>query len=155
MKFKIIFITAVFLLLPILLNAQYHWQDQFPSLPSFSLPVELIHADSATNRLFVVQQRGIIYVFENMPNVNTRKVFLDISDRVSQSDDETGLLGLAFHPNYPDSGYIYVNYTSSSTGSLRSYIARYTVSSINPDSVLHESEIILLTVDQPYSNHNG
>jgi glucose/arabinose dehydrogenase len=142
-------------LLPIILNAQYSWQDQFLSLPSFALPVELVHADDGTNRLFVVQQRGIIYVFENIPGVSTRKVFLDISDRVSQSESETGLLGLAFHPNYPDSGYVYLNYTSSSSGSLRSYIARYTVSSTNTDSALHDSEVILLTVDQPYTNHNG
>jgi glucose/arabinose dehydrogenase len=133
-------------------SAQYSWQVQFPSLPAFALPVELVHANDGTNRLFVVQQRGIIYVFENTPGVSTRTVFLDISDRVSQSGSETGLLGLAFHP---DSGYFYVNYTSSSSGSLRSYVARYSVSSTNPDSALHDSEIILLTLDQPYENHNG
>ena len=48
-----------------------------------------------------------------------------------------------------------MNYTSSKSGTLRSYIARYTVSTANPDSALRGSEIILLTVDQPYSNHNG
>jgi len=135
--------------------SQYRWQDQFPSLPSFVFPVELVHADDGTNRLFVVQQRGIIYVFENFPDVSTRKVFLNLSDRVSQSGSETGLLGLAFHPDYPDSGYLYLNYTSSSSGSLRSTVARYTVSSANPDSALHNSEVILLSVDQPYENHNG
>ena len=137
------------------LSAQYSWQIQFPSLPSFSKPVELVHAFDGTNRLFVVQLQGIIHVFENNPAVSTRKTFLNLSDRVSQSGSETGLLGLAFHPSYPDSPYFYVNYTSSNSGTLRSYIARYTVSSENPDSALHNSEVILLTVDQPYNNHNG
>ncbi len=155
MKTKSLIILTALLLLQCQVMAQYSWQDHFPFLPSFAFPIELVHAHDITNRFFVVQQRGIIYVFENTPDVNTRKVFLDISDRVSQSGSETGLLGLAFHPNYRDSGYFYVNYTSSSSGSLRSYIARYTVSSTNPDSALHESEKILLTVDQPYSNHNG
>ncbi len=140
---------------PFLMHAQYSWQMQFPSLPAFSNPVELVHAYDGTNRLFVVQLRGIIYVFENDPAVSVRRTFLNLSDRVSQSGSETGLLGLAFHPSYPDSPYFYVNYTSSNSGPLRSYIARYAVSPGDPDSALHDSEVILLTVDQPYSNHNG
>ncbi|MBI2427555.1 MAG: PQQ-dependent sugar dehydrogenase [Ignavibacteriales bacterium] len=142
-------------LIPSLLSAQYSWQMQFPSLPAFSNPVELVHAYDGTNRLFVVQQRGIIYVFENDPTVSSRKIFLNLSDRVSQSGGETGLLGLAFHPSYPDTPYFYVNYTGSGSGSLRSYIARYRVSPSDPDSALHDSEEVLLWVDQPYSNHNG
>ncbi|RPI01099.1 MAG: T9SS C-terminal target domain-containing protein [Ignavibacteriae bacterium] len=153
---SIIIYTAILLLLSQSKTiSQYSWQDQFSSLPPFAFPVELVHADDGTNRFIVVQQRGIIYVFENIPGVSTRKVFLNLSDLVSQSGNETGLLGFAFHPNYPDSGYFYLNYTSNSTGSLRSYIARYTVSSQNPDSALRESEVILLSVDQPYNNHNG
>jgi hypothetical protein len=155
MKSKIICAASAFFFLTFHINAHYKWQDQYPSLPSFSYPVELVTANDRTNRFFVVQQYGIISTFENIPGVNTHKVFLDISDRVSPSGDELGLLGLTFHPNFPDSGYFYVNYTSSKSGSLRSYIARYTVSAANPDSALRESEIILLTVDQPYTNHNG
>ncbi|MDP1677471.1 MAG: PQQ-dependent sugar dehydrogenase [Bacteroidota bacterium] len=136
------------------LSAQYSWQNHFPSLPAFSLPIELVHADNGTNRLFVAQQRGIIYLFENDPAVSTRKVFLNIANRVSQSGNELGLLGLAFHPHYPDSPYFYVNYTRT-TDSLRSYITRYSVSLSNPDSALYDSEVILFTVGQPYSNHNG
>lgn len=153
MKKTVAFVFAA-IIAPIILTAQYSWQIQFPSLPAFSLPIELVHAYDGTNRLFVAQQRGIIYVFENVPAIGTRKVFLNISDRVSPSGSETGLLGLAFHPSYPDSPYFFVNYTRT-TDSLRSYIARYTVSSTNPDSALHDSEIILFTVFQPYANHNG
>ena len=155
MKSKIIYTTFAFFFWTILLNAQYQWQDQYPSLPSFSFPVDLVISGDGTNRFFVVQQYGVISTFKNIPGVDRHKVFLDISDRVSQTGEEMGLLGLAFHPNYPDSGYFYVNYTSSKSGILRSYIARYTVSAANPDSALHESEVILLTVDQPYTNHKG
>lgn len=135
--------------------AQYSWQQAFPNLPAFNNPVELVNAGDGSNRLFVVQQRGIIYVFRNMPGIATRNVFLNISDKVSSSGSETGLLGLAFHPNYPANGYFYVYYTSSSSGSLVSYLARYSVSAGNRDSADKSSEQILFTVSQPFSNHNG
>ncbi|MER3523568.1 MAG: glucose sorbosone dehydrogenase [Ignavibacteria bacterium] len=125
----------------------------FPNLPAFNSPVELVNAGDGTNRLFVAQQRGIIYVINNSPTVGTRKVFLDIADRVSQSGSETGLLGLAFHPQYATNGYFYVNYTGGT--SLTTYIARYRVSATNPDSAVKQSELVLLTIAQPYSNHNG
>jgi hypothetical protein len=82
-------------------------------------------------------------------------LFLDISDIVSQGGGEMGLLGLAFHPSYSSNGQFFVDYTSSASGSLKSYVARYTVSSINPDSAVKASSTILLSVDQPYENHNG
>lgn len=148
-------IISLFFFLQLIAFSQHSWQMQFPSLSAFSLPIELTHADDGTNRLFVVQQRGIIYVFENNPAVTTRKVFLNIASRVSSTGSETGLLGLAFHPQYPDSPYFYVNYTNTISAQLRTFIARYTVSSSNPDSALYGSEKILLSFDQPFTNHNG
>lgn len=137
------------------LHAQYNWQEAFPSLPSFSLPLELVRAYDGTNRFFVVQQRGLIYVFESAPTVSARKVFLNVTDSVSQSGSETGLLGLAFHPNYASNGYFYVNHTNTVGGQLRTYIARYKVSASNPDSADKASRFVLMTIDQPFSNHNG
>jgi hypothetical protein len=64
-----------------------------------------------------------------------------------------GLLGLAFHPNFPSNGYFFVNYTAP--GPRRTVISRFTVSSTNPDSADISSEVIILEVDQPYDNHNG
>ena len=66
---------------------------------------------------------------------------------------EMGLLGLAFHPDYENNGYFYVNYTVSSP--LKTRISRFQVSSENPDSADKNTELILLTFNQPYSNHNG
>jgi hypothetical protein len=136
-------------------KAQYSWQSAFPNLPTFSLPIEIVHAYDGTNRMFVAQQRGIIYVFDNNPSVSTRKEFLNISDSVSSSGSETGLLGLAFHPNYRNNGYFFVNHTYTAGGQLRSYVVRYQVSPTNPDSALRSSRFVLFTLDQPFSNHNG
>ncbi len=64
----------------------------------FKRPVELTFALDGTNRLFVVEQEGIIRVFDNDPQQKRSKVFLDIRDRVLSDGNEEGLLGLAFHP---------------------------------------------------------
>jgi glucose/arabinose dehydrogenase len=136
-------------------QAQYALVDAFPTLPAFSLPIEMVHAGDGTDRLFVVEQRGKIYVFDPSDPAGTRRLFLDLEGLVSGSGGETGLLGLAFHPAYESNGLFFVNYTSSQSGSLKSYISRFSVSASDPDSAVRESEDALLTQDQPYSNHNG
>ena len=155
--------TKYFLLMVLLailggsnVKAQYTLQDVFPSL-TFNSITECTTSPDTLNRLFVVSQKGLIYVLNMNANPPTQKLFMDISDRVSPSSSgsEVGLLGLAFHPSYTTNGYFYVDYTSSSSGSLKSYIARYQVSPTNPDSALKSSELIFLTVSQPFSNHNG
>jgi len=107
---------------------------------------------SGIDRIFVVTQEGVIYVLRNDPGVKTKKVFLDLKDKVI-SGGEMGLLGLAFHPDYINNGSFYVNYTAPSP--LRSVIARYTVSQSDPDEANKNSEVILLEVNQPYQNHNA
>ncbi len=131
--------------------AQYDFEVAFPNL-NFSSALDLQNAGDGSNRLFAVERDGRIKVFENQTNVNTTKLFLDITDRVT-AGGETGLLGLAFHPDYETNGYFYVNYTAPSP--LRTIISRFSVSSANPDSADKNSELILLTYNQPYSNHNG
>jgi glucose/arabinose dehydrogenase len=132
--------------------AQYSLDLAFPNL-TFSNPVELVNSGDGTNRLFVLTQSGKIFVFPNTPSANA-KVFLDLTDSVSQSGGETGLLGLAFHPNYSNNGYFYVDYTTRQSP-LRSKISRFSVSGSNPDSAVRSSEIVLITQVQPFSNHNG
>jgi len=131
--------------------AQYNFEVAFPNL-TFSSALDLQNAGDGTNRLFAVERSGIIKVFPNQSSVSATKTFLNITDRVT-SGGETGLLGLAFHPNYETNGYFYVNYTAPSP--LRSVISRFKVSTTNPDSADKNSELILLTYNQPYSNHNG
>jgi len=136
-------------------HAQYALQDVFPGLPAFSLPIELVHPGDGTDRLFVVEQRGRIYVFDSALPVAPPRLFLNLSDIVSVSGGETGLLGLAFHPSYASNGFFYVDYTSSHSGSLKSYVSRFSVSTTNPDSAVKASEVIMLIADQPFENHNG
>jgi len=153
-KITIIF-AALILLLNVSLKAQYKLEWVFTNLPSFSNPIEMVHADDGTNRLFVAQQRGLIYVFNNNPTVTTRKTFIDLSSKVSQSGIETGLLGLAFHPEYESTRHFYVNYTFDSAAAFWSRIARYTADLSNPDTALINTELILLTLSKPFSSHNG
>jgi glucose/arabinose dehydrogenase len=125
--------------------------EAFPNL-YFSNPVDLQTPRDGTNRLFVVEQQGRIIVFENNQNTTVKKVFLDITDRVAWGG-EMGLLGLAFHPQFSSNGYFYVNYTANNP--RRTIVSRFHVSPTNPDSADKNSELVLLTFNQPYANHNG
>jgi glucose/arabinose dehydrogenase len=124
----------------------------FPSL-RFSSPVGLESARDGTNRIFIVEQSGVIKVIENNDEITSARTFLDFRDSVT-SGGEMGLLGLAFHPQYETNGHFYVQYTRQ-TDSLRSYISRFSVHSNDPDSADPTSQKILLRVNQPYTNHNG
>ncbi len=144
-------LLVLLIILPLSLFAQYNFEVAFPNL-TFSNALDLQNAGDGSNRLFVIERDGRIKVFQNQTNVNSTKLFLDITDRVT-AGGETGLLGLAFHPNFENNGYFYVNYTAPNP--LHTVISRFQVSTSNPDSADKNSELILLTYDQPYSNHNG
>jgi glucose/arabinose dehydrogenase len=134
------------------LDAAYTVTVAFPKL-SFTRPVDLQHANDNSNRLFVVEQSGIISVFKNDVSASSKSTFLDIRDKVEDNGNEEGLLGLAFHPQYKTNGYFYVNYTANNPD--RTVISRFKASAYNPEIADPESEVVLLTFDQPYSNHNG
>lgn len=111
-------------------------------------------ANAGDDRLFVCEKAGVIKFFR--PYQGTASTtFMDINSRVfniSGDSDERGLLGLAFDPNYATNGRFYVNYINNSGNTV---VARYTVTPGNPDAGDVSSEQILLTINQPYSNHNG
>jgi glucose/arabinose dehydrogenase len=115
----------------------------------FTNPVDLTHAGD--KRIFVVQQGGKIFILDSA-GVRKTTPFLDITSRVL-SGGEQGLLGLAFPPDYADSGHFYVDYTQQTNGNTR--ISRFSVSPAKPDSALPNSEQILLNIFQPFTNHNG
>ncbi len=102
-------------------------------------------------RLFVTEQRGVIKVI-SAEGVVSSTPFLDIRSNVNSAANERGLLGLAFHPNYEENGYFFVNYSNSS-GDTR--ISRFSVMPGDSSQADPNSEVILLEIDQPYSNHNG
>jgi len=119
-----------------------------------SRPVFVNAAPGDSTRLFIVEQEGRIRLVKNGTLLATP--FLDISAKVNSNGNEQGLLGLAFHPNYQSNGYFYVNYTQDSTGAEdgATVVARYQVS-LNPDLADAGSEFVVLTQNQPYSNHNA
>ena len=132
-------------------NSDTLYVDAFPNL-TFNQAVDIQSPRDETNRIFVLSQTGIIYVFNNDKKINEKKVFIDISGKVL-SGGELGLLGLAFHPKFKENGFFYLNYTTDNP--RRTVISKYKVSEDDPNEALAASEEILLEVEQPYNNHNG
>ncbi len=122
----------------------YNWSQVSDG---FKRPLDLQHAGDG--RLFVVEQAGRIWVVAD--GLRQDPPFLDIRSRIGSDGNEQGLLGLAFHPRFAENGQFYVNYTDLGGDTV---VARFTVS---PDSGNADpaSESRLLTIDQPYANHNG
>jgi len=118
----------------------------------FNQPVYVTSPPDSYNRLFVIEQRGEVKIVKDGNVLGTP--FIDLADKVSQSGNEKGLLGLAFHPDYTSNGYFYVNYTQASGGAT--VVERYTVSQSDPDEADASSGVIVLgPISQPFTNHNG
>jgi glucose/arabinose dehydrogenase len=114
-----------------------------------SSPVHITAAPLDPNRLFVIEQPGRIRIIKN--GVLLPTPFLDIVGRVGSGGNEQGLLSLAFHPDFESNNRFFVNYTNTGGDTV---IARHEVAG-NPDEVDASSEKILLTISQPFGNHNG
>ncbi len=122
-----------------------------PVLTGLSSPVYVTHAHDGTNRLFIVEQGGAIKLLQ--PGATTPTVFLDITSKVlSPPNSEQGLLGLAFHPQYATNRRFFVNYTRRPDGAT--VIAEYRASVSDPNTA-DTTEMVVLTILQPFSNHNG
>lgn len=113
-------------------------------------PLYVTHAPGDHDRIFIVQQDGQIRILDiSSPTpVLLETPFLDIRSRTT-FNNESGLLGLAFHPDYPQNGRFIVNHTNLSD----TVIAEYTVSS--DPNVANLTESILMKINQPDINHNG
>ncbi len=119
-----------------------------PLAGGFDSATDLQHAGDA--RLFVTEQSGQILIIDGGSVLS--QPFLDIGGRVADSSNEMGLLGLAFHPDYANNGYFYVNYTADSP--RRTIVSRFSVTG-NANVADPNSELKLLEFNQPASNHNG
>lgn len=118
-------------------------------------PIQMTHAGDGSNRVFVIDQSGMIHVLPNDPQAKQAKLFADLRDRVHhfKKDDEEGLLGFAFHPNFKSNGQFFVMYNTESKAQTM-HLSRFKVSG-DKDKADAGSEEILMTVKQPFSNHNG
>jgi glucose/arabinose dehydrogenase len=134
--------------------------SETPSLPEGTVPVALkqvaeglafpldLTAPPGDPRLFVVEKGGAIRIIKD--GVLLARPFLDIHAKVS-TGGEQGLLGLAFDPAYATNGRFVVHYTD---GGGNTRLSAFQVSA-DPDQADATSEQVLLTVDQPFANHNG
>lgn len=134
-------------------HAQYILEDAFPQL-SFDDPVGLFAPPDGTNRLFLLERDGRVQVVENSPDTTTRTLALDIVFDLL-AGGELGLLGLAFDPEFGTNQQLFLNYTTDKDGPLRTVVARYTMSSQDPDRIDGASREVLLELEQPRPNHNG
>ncbi len=175
-RHKFHFFTAALILLASVLTV--YAQDPTPTMPplisfnpgavdgtayqwtvvanGFDIPVGLTYAPDGSGRVFVWQQNGMIWVV--MPDGTVPfDPFIDISRLLNPivfrgGYTEEGLLGMAFHPDYANNGWFYLNYTDRNGDTV---IVRYTVSADDPNRANRDTALIILTQDQPYENHNG
>ena len=116
----------------------------------FTAPLFVCSQPGDADRLYVVEQGGKIWIISG--GVPLPIPFLDISGLIS-SGSERGLLGLAFHPDYGLNGFFYVNYTEKTRG--ETVVARYQRSGDDENSADPTSGYTVLTIPQPFANHNG
>jgi glucose/arabinose dehydrogenase len=128
---------------------------------SLASPVALAVPDDGTNRLFIVDQAGLIYIIDDTDSLLATP-FLDISDRLvtlNAGGDERGLLGLAFHPDYATNGRFFVYYSAplrvGGTGSHTNQVSEFQVDPGDPNLADAGSEEIIIQIDHPQSNHNA
>ena len=146
-------------------NVTFGLEEAFPGV-TFDRPVDFQNAGDGTNRVFVVEQKGVIKVVgpllavsgtgasrESVIRQEDVNEFLNIQDRVLFDEGERGLLGLAFDPDFQNNGFFYVNYTADNPN--RTVISRFRVNQENPNQADPGSELIILEFDQPGDHHKG
>lgn len=127
------------------------WEYQWVEVASgFERPVFVTHANDDSGRLFIEDQYGHIWVM--IDGTVQETPFLDVQSIISNDSNEQGLLGLAFHPNYAENGQFFIGYTDVVGNNT---VARYTVSADDPNVADPNSGVVLMSIEDPYGNHNG
>ena len=129
--------------------------DLKPAFPELKVtrPLWLEQAPDSSKRLFLVEQAGKILILPRDRNGKETKTFLDLSDRKPFVGNEEGLLGFAFHRQFRTTGKFYLYYSQQNP--RRSVVSEMQVSKTDPDQAELATERILMTISQPYENHNG
>lgn len=165
--FKRVVFAALFLVLTAIMAVVVNIVDAQSGFPDpagyqwalvsegFDNPIYMTTANDGSNRLFVVEQTGLIWIVEDGEQLS--EPFLDYSSKIPPAVlrggySEQGLLGLAFHPDYADNGYFFISYTDINGDSI---IARMSVSQSDANLADETSEVVILALDQPFENHNS
>jgi uncharacterized repeat protein (TIGR03806 family) len=123
----------------------------FANLPPFASPIAMLQAPGNASRWFVVEQNGYVRVFDNIATPNAPTTFIDIDALVSGGGgSEKGLLGMAFHPNFPTDPRVFLSYTAATSSHISSFRTLNGGLTLDPST-----EQVLLAVNQPEDNHNG
>jgi len=123
---------------------------------TFSFPVGMYQAPHDNTRWYVIEQGGIVKSFQNVADPGSTTTVVNITDRV-ECCGEAGLLGLAFHPDFPHTPIVYLSYTRvgpNGNTPLISYISEFKTTD-GGQTLDPNSERPILTLNQPYTNHNG
>jgi uncharacterized repeat protein (TIGR03806 family) len=127
--------------------------DAFPNLPNIGQPVKVLVEPVAGPRWFVLRKSGQLVVFDP-DNANSISTFIDLSG-VVRTNSEGGLLGMAFHPDYPGVPEIFLSYTiDGGATEMQSVFSRFILDDVTSPGA-GTVEQVILEVDQFASNHNG
>lgn len=119
----------------------------------FDQPVAILTPPNDT-RLFVVERRGVITVIPDLENP-TREIFLNLRSSTVSDYEETGLLGVAFHPGYQTNGFFYVYRTTISTNGFLNHLSRFSVSPKDSHQADPASEVVMIAQPDFDDHHNG
>lgn len=129
---------------------------------SFSQPVCMASPPGDSSRLFVCEKTGLLRVIPSVTaSTPTASTFLNLPSLLSSrgeslyTDNESGLLGLAFHPNYASNRHFFVFYSVMSGGQLHQRVSRFTTQTGNPNQADPNAELILINQRDDAPNHNG
>jgi glucose/arabinose dehydrogenase len=134
-------------------------QRVFAGLGNFDQPIAMLQEPASNARWYVVQKSGSSRVFDNTASVSTTRAFANLSGRLNSApnspSDERGLLGMAFHPDWPANPRVYLFYTGThSTLGLVDRVSEFR-STDGGNTLAPDTELVLLEVDDPEGNHNG
>lgn len=126
----------------------------FPGLPAMERPTVLIEIPGQ-DRMLLALQEGRVVSFEKSPAADALATVFDHRDRTARDGNEEGLLGMTLDPEFERNGYIYLYYNVE-PGDRRTQISRFETEGTGADfRIVAESELAILTVSQPFGNHNG
>jgi glucose/arabinose dehydrogenase len=122
-------------------------------------PLLVTHAGDGSGRIFVLDQAGMIHVVApgDAAGWKPARLFLDLRERTAPwgKENEEGLLGLAFHPRFRETGEFFVCYCVRGDAKRTERVSRFRVHASDRDRADPASEEVLLSIEQPFPNHNG